>query len=155
MVKVGTADGWCATCLDEAAETAQAQVIERVRALGDKTAEWYPTNRRRITVDELRAALDAAPTPPTEAKGCGHTFPDGTACSLSAEAHAMPGMAHHCIPPTTDEEARLKFLDEAEADLFPTPTATGAHAWDPETPCPCGRPDTCPATPPTTDAEES
>lgn len=36
-----------------------------------------------------------------------------------------------------------------------TPPSEAAHTWDPEHPCPCGDPETCPATPPSEAATET
>lgn len=52
-------------------------------------------------------------------------------------------------------EGTLAALDAITAAAPTPPDAwTGPHSWTPDEPCPCGQ-STCPATPPTTDAQEA
>lgn len=58
----------------EAAEqtvSAQARVIEQVRALVDKPGDSMGGPVNMVYASDIRAALAAAPTPPTEAEGVG------------------------------------------------------------------------------------
>ena len=138
----------------EAAEqtvATQAQVIKQVRAEADRCdveKNHYGETGYALT-SRLRDILDAAPTPPAQAE-----WPTRPCCpSIIAGPHhddcpedTPPAEAERCPEHRNDNFACAKHC---------APSATDAHAWDPETPCPCGRPDTCPATPPTTDAEEA
>lgn len=91
---------------ERAAESDQRETysVARIReafrehARGD---EWgVPSFYENGLIDALRGKYD-----PPEA--CKHRFPDGTRCTLDAEAHAeVPGLAQvHSYPPADPKEA--------------------------------------------------
>ncbi|KAB2806978.1 hypothetical protein F9L07_28510 [Pimelobacter simplex] len=76
-----------------------------------------------VSVESESVTMAPPLTPdPTE---CGHRFPDGTLCTLSDEAHEMPGMKHHAPVPEPSDSTAAALIERSS---FGTPEAVALRA---------------------------
>lgn len=140
-------------------------------ATGQDTGTAWVTRSTDCPEAPAQAHLPA-PTPPAETEGLAVVDDATDPCpapgyadrhtAVGAGAITSPYSCHGCgalftipAPPAGPEGIPLSPGGFITGWTDNAPPTTDTHTWDPETPCPCGRPDTCPATPPTTDAEEA